>query len=410
MLLVAEQLRRRVPGGIGTYVRGLLQGLAELSDAPDVSLYASRPTGGPDALGPLGLPVVTSRLPGPVLTRLWDRAVVRAPGGYGVVQALSLAAPSAPRAMLVTTVHDVAWRHRPEDLPPRGRRWHEAALLRALERSDHFVVPSPPVAADLIAAGARSDAVTVVAFGADHLPVPDRDAATALLRHLGVAGEYLLSVGTIEPRKNLGRLFAAYGAARAALPAPWPLVVVGPAGWGPRAGPPATVSCCRAPVPAATLAGLYAGARLLAYVPLEEGYGLPPVEAMRMGTPVLTSPLPSVGSASLVVNPEVVGEISEGITRLAVDDALRARLVAAGEAHAAGLDLEGRRRRPRRCGGGWGESPRDDLRRGERRRDEDRLVGRRCALRVDRPERGAVATGRGRPLQRRPDARLDRPV
>jgi glycosyltransferase involved in cell wall biosynthesis len=187
-----------------------------------------------------------------------------------------------------------------------------------------------------MAAGARPGAVSVVEPGADHLPAPDRDAAVALLRSLGVEGEYLLSVGTIEPRKNLARLFAAYGAVRGTLPEPWPLVVVGPGGWGQPHGPREGV-VFSGPVPAGTLAGLYAGARLLAYVPLEEGFGLPPVEAMRVGTPVLTSPLPSVGPATLVVDPEVVEQIADGIARLAVDESLRARLAAAGEAHAAGL-------------------------------------------------------------------------
>ena len=336
VLVVAEQLRRRVPGGIGTYVRGVLQGLDSLDDSVDVSLYASRAGGTPDPLAAHGHPVLASALPGPLLTRLWDRAWTHAPRGYSVVHAMTLAAPPTSGAILVVTVHDVAWRHLGTDVGRRARRWHEAALARALRRADHFVVPSHPVAADVVGAGATPEAVTVIPHGADHLPPPDHDEAARLLAQLGVDDDFVLSVGTIEPRKNLTRLFAAFAAARPSLPGPWPLVVVGPRGWG-RSEVPSEAVVFAGPVPAATLAALYARARLLAYVPLEEGFGLPPVEAMRHGTPVLASPLPSVGDAALVVDPRSVDEIAASIVRVATDEGLRAELVASGLARTADL-------------------------------------------------------------------------
>ena len=153
--------------------------------------------------------------------------------GFDLVHAVSLAVPSVPRSVEVVAVHDVAWRHRPEDYPRRGRRWHEAALRRALRHASHFVVPSEAVARDMIEAGAPERAVSIIPLGSDILPEPDDVGATALLEQLGVRGEFLLSVGTLEPRKNLARLFEAYGVARRSLPEPWPLVVVGPPGWGP---------------------------------------------------------------------------------------------------------------------------------------------------------------------------------
>jgi glycosyltransferase involved in cell wall biosynthesis len=336
VLVVAEQLRRRVPGGIGTYVRGVLQGLDSLDDPVDVSLYASRPGRTPDPLAALGHPVLASPLPGPLLTRLWDRAWAHAPRGYALVHAMTLAAPPTSGAVLVVTVHDVAWRHLGADVGRRARRWHDAALARAVGAADHFVVPSQPVAADVVDAGATPEAVTVIPHGADHLPPPDHDGALRLLAERGVEGPFVLSVGTIEPRKNLSRLFRAFAAARPSLPGPWPLVVVGPRGWG-RADVPSEAVVLAGPVPAATLAALYARARLLAYVPLEEGFGLPPVEAMGLGTPVLASLLPSVGDAALVVDPRSVDEIAAAIVRLATDEGLRAELVAAGLSRTADL-------------------------------------------------------------------------
>ncbi len=349
LLLLAEQLRRSPPGGIGTYVLGLLQGLAALGpgSAPDLTLTASRPPGGrhsEDPLAALGHPVRVSRLPGPLLTRAWDHGLIRGGTGYDVVHAPSLATLEAGGAALVVTVHDLLWRRVPEAYPRRGVRWHEAALGRALRRADRFVVPAQVVADDLVAAGAPPESVTVIPMGCDHLPPPDHRAAAAHLAALGVSGPFLLSVGTVEPRKNLHRLVEAYGAVRDALPEPWPLVMVGPSGWGAQVQPQAGVVEAGI-VSSAELAGLYASARLLAYVPLIEGFGLPPVEAMGLGTPVVSSPLPSTEGAAYEVDPEDVASIAAGLLRVATDDEARAVLVQRGTERSVELSWESIARR-----------------------------------------------------------------
>jgi glycosyltransferase involved in cell wall biosynthesis len=89
------------------------------------------------------------------------------------------------------------------------------------------------------------------------------------------------------------------------------------------------------PVSDGVLASLYRQARLLVYVPILEGFGLPPLEAMGTGTPVVASPMPSIGEAALVVDPADVDAIAEGICRLASDDELRAALAAKGRDRAA---------------------------------------------------------------------------
>ena len=342
VVLAIEQLRRRTPGGVGRYATGVLQGLSALADAgeaaPEVVLYASRAPAGPDPLAAYGRPVLSSPLPGPALTRAWDLGLVHAPGHPDVVHSVSLAAPPARSAPLVLMCHDLSWRQVPETFPPRGRRWHEAAFRRARRRAARIVVPSEQVARDLVDAGVPPSSVVVIPHGADHLPAPDRPAAAALLERAGVEGEFLLSVGTLEPRKNLARLAEAYGRARPTLPAPWPLVVVGPSGWGtlPSMGAAAGVVAVGA-VDDGVLAGLYERARLLAYVPLMEGFGFPPVEAMRQGIPVVTSALPSVDGAGLVVDPLDVDDIADGLISAATDDAARAALVAQGTARTAEL-------------------------------------------------------------------------
>ena len=331
VLVIVEQLRRATPGGIGTYVRGLLQGLRSLGtdEGLDVELLASRRPrnrdGSPDPLDALGYPVRTSVLPAPAMTRAWDHGLLRAPPGFEVVHATSMATPEPGRAALVSTVHDLLWRRVPAAYPDRGRAWHEAALQRALRRADRFIVPADVVAADLSEAGATLDAITVIPMGCDHLPPPDLAAGSALLARLGVDGPFLLSVGTLEPRKNLFRLTEAYQRIRRSLPEPWPLVVVGPAGWGERLEPEPGVVLAGMVAPE-ELSALYATTRLLAYVPLIEGFGLPPVEAMSFGAPVVASPLPSTGQAAFEVDPNDTDSIAQGLLTVATDDSERLRL------------------------------------------------------------------------------------
>ena len=228
--IVAEQLRRRVPGGIGTYVTCLVRGLAGLPRPPRLSLIAGRDRVGPslgEKIG-AGLQIAASgpQLPTEVVTRLWDHGLLSA-GATGrradVVHATSMAAPPlrgpltkrsgvggslrGREPLFTAMVHDLAWRRSPESFPARGRRWHEAALQRMAARASAVVVPSAQVADDLTlsAAGWDRSQIVVIPEGADRLPPPDEVAASQALRRLGVAGDFLLTVSTLEPRKNLAR-------------------------------------------------------------------------------------------------------------------------------------------------------------------------------------------------------------
>ena len=348
VLLVVEQLRRPVPGGIGAYTRGLLGGLAQSAgEGVDLTLLASRPPrSGTDPVAVLGPRTVTSPVPGRLLTRAWDHALLHAPEGFDVVHSVSLAAPPLRRGSQshqVVTVHDVAWRVHPGATTRRGRRWHEAALRRVDQSGASLVTPSRLVAAELEAAGIDPERVTVVHSGADHLPPGDPAATEHLLGRLGVSQSFLLSVGTLEPRKNLVRLVRAYTRVRASLPEPWPLLVVGPAGWGrsPAAeGQPEGVVFAGAVAPT-VLAELYRRARAFVYVPLAEGYGMPPIEAMVAGTPTVVSVgVPSVHDLGApeppparLVDPLNVEDIGAGLLEVLADEPRRAELSLAGAAH-----------------------------------------------------------------------------
>jgi glycosyltransferase involved in cell wall biosynthesis len=358
VVIAVEQLRRAVPGGIGVYARGLLGALARHAGEVEVTLLASRAPGGPgtgrlatgdaDPFARYGNRVLASRLPGPVLTRAWDQGLVRAPAGFDVVHSVSLAAPALrrrDRGALVVTCHDLAWRRYPDATTRRGRRWHEGALHRARVRGAAFVAPSRLVAADLEADGIDSDRITVVPSGADHLVPPDEEATTMLLERLGVEGDYLLSVGTLEPRKNVERMVRAYDVAVGELGERPPFVVVGPVGWGAqpaRPSLPAGVSFTGA-VSDGQLTGLYRRCLAFVYVPLTEGYGFPPLEAMCSGAPALVSRhVPSVHdlgdegpSPARLVDPLDVDDMARGMCDLLTDDALRSDLAARGRAYVA---------------------------------------------------------------------------
>ncbi len=369
--IVVEQLRRSVPGGIGTYARGLLQGLqaqgTNLDANESLTLIASGVSAEPDPLAQLGQiwsPLRGMPIGHRITQRGWDNRFFAVPAGFDVVHATSFAQPprrvSAKRSERLRTmyVHDLAWRTHPDAYPEAGRIWHERALARALRETDEFFVPSKATEEALRAASRRTIDVRVIAEGCDHLPLllpgSDDHLETAGHGRLGASGAkglidhhepgYLLTVSTREPRKNLARLLQAYVATRAelqALGSPVPtLRIVGPPGWSNADGNatlPAHLPEGVALIGAVSddeLARQLRGAKGFLYVPLVEGFGLPPLEAMRSGAAVVCSAVPSVAEANpeaaCIVDPLSVDSIGAGILRVLTDDDFRDRLIAAG--------------------------------------------------------------------------------
>ena len=345
--VVAEQLFGAVPGGIGRYVGELVRHLDAEAAAGGGAvswLVARHPV---EQVAAAGLPPERTHAlawPGRLVTRAWvELRRPRLPAGLAadldLVHATSAAVPPVRGRPLVATVHDVAFRHFPEAYPRSGRRFHERATRIAVAEAARVLVPSAATARDLAELyGLEPERVTVTPLGADPPSDPDLEPARRLLERLGVRGPFLLAVGTLEPRKNLPRLVAAFAEAAGDLPEHH-LVVVGPTGWG-RAldTAPARVVLAGA-VEEAVLQGLYAASEGLAYPSLYEGFGLPVLEAMARGLPVLTSDLSSMpevaGGAALLVDPTDTSAIAKGLIELLSNHALRERLVADGRRHAA---------------------------------------------------------------------------
>jgi glycosyltransferase involved in cell wall biosynthesis len=252
---------------------------------------------------------------------------------------------------VVVTIHDLSWLRYPETHPADRVRWLERGLPRALERAAAILVDSAFVRDEVVAMfDVSPQRVTVAHLGVSPAFRPRRPEETAVtLRPLGLQhGQYLLSVGTIEPRKNVGHVLAAFARLPAALRKTFPLVIAGARGW--RAadlerelGLLADRGQVRflGHVPADDLPHLYAGATAFVFPSLYEGFGLPPLEAMACGVPVLASDraaMPEViGDAGVAIDPERPEDTAIKIAALLEDAGTRADLAHRGEIRAHGF-------------------------------------------------------------------------
>jgi glycosyltransferase involved in cell wall biosynthesis len=340
--LTVEQCWQRVPGGSATYLLALLRALGERDDVTTIGLAAAHRSQPPADLRPPG-PVRAAPLPRYLLYRAWahlgvPRAEWSVPGA-DVVHATTWALP-ATRRPLVVTVHDVAFLREPEHFTPRGVRFFTDALARTRDEAAAVVVPSEATAADCVAAGIERARVHVVPHGAPDWQV-DRDAAAVSARAAGLPERYVLWCGTTEPRKNLEGLLAAF-ALVAHEDQDVHLVLAGPPGWGDTPRPPDGPWRDRVHqlgrLSDAELRRAYAAASAFAFPSHWEGFGLPVLEAMTAGAPVVTSAGTSmaevVGDAGVLVDPDDPADIAAGLARALGPQG--AALGAAGRSRAAG--------------------------------------------------------------------------
>ncbi|MHB9100666.1 MAG: glycosyltransferase family 4 protein [Sulfuricella sp.] len=236
------------------------------------------------------------------------------------------------RIARVVTIHDLVWKHAGETMRPLAR-WLDAKQMPAAVRlADRVITVSRHTAQDLVEEMPEAESkVRVVHLGGASLYPA---ASPESLNLMGIDRPYFLFVGTLEPRKNLLRLLEAYATLPEDIKKNILLVIAGGKGWGgvdvqavaARLG---LSDCIRVVgyVSEESLATLYAQALFLAMPSLYEGFGLPLLEAMARGTPVLTSECSSMpevaGDAGLLVNPHDVGAIANGLSTLIMNEKLR---------------------------------------------------------------------------------------
>ncbi len=248
----------------------------------------------------------------------------------------------------IVTVHDLGYLHYPETHPAFDRRYLHWTTHRHCRVAQHILADSQATKQDLIEHyHANPNRISVVHLGRDETltPVKDPTRIAAVKQKYGVGGDYLLYLGTLHPRKNLTRLIEAFHAVCTSTEnKTLKLVIAGKKGWlfdeiFSRVEQLQLTERVIFPgyVDDTDKATLLSGATAYVFPSLYEGFGLPVLEAMACGTPVLTSnssSLPEVaGEAAMLVNPHRVEEIAAGLHQLIADAPLRRTLAAQGYLH-----------------------------------------------------------------------------
>jgi O-antigen biosynthesis alpha-1,3-rhamnosyltransferase len=241
---------------------------------------------------------------------------------------------------LVTTIHDLSWIRYPGMHPADRVRWLEHSMPRAVDRAAAILVDSDFTRSEVIAQfrcpAERVHTAHLGVAGEFH-PRTSEQTCDALAPFGLTHGGYVLNVGTIEPRKNLGHVLDAYLGLPAGLRKRYPLVVAGARGWRAAAIEKRLHTLDASSelrflgrVDHDALAPLYAGAAAFVFPSLYEGFGLPPLEAMASGVPVLASNRASipevVGDGAVLVDPDSPEETSKRLQALLEDAAMRADL------------------------------------------------------------------------------------
>jgi alpha-1,3-rhamnosyl/mannosyltransferase len=233
---------------------------------------------------------------------------------------------------IVATVHDLSVLLHPEWHPAERVRWYEEEFARSLEQVDHIITVSEFTRGQVLRVlGLAGDRVTSVANGQrpEFRPV-GREAVAEVLRRRRLSDQYLLYVGTIEPRKNILRLMQAYISLPSRLRRGWPLILVGGWGWNINAERAFYEEIASHEgvrhlgyLPDEDLPALFNGARALLYPSLYEGFGLPPLEMMACGGAVLASDIPPhvevAGGAAHLINPEDIEGWRDAMANVILD-------------------------------------------------------------------------------------------
>ena len=333
-------------GGNETYIRNLVRSLAEIDSDNRYTLYLNRAETAREWEGRypnvevrvLPPPAPFVRVPLALAFELHQRRVD--------VLHVQFTSPPWCRVPVVATIHDLAFEHFPETFTRRGRMQLRLTVRRTARIAARIATVSEFSREDLIRTyGIAPDRIAVTPNGVEarYTPQPaTENEALEVRRRFGIERDFLLAVGSLQPRKNLIRLVRAYAILREEWGAGAPqLVLVGRRLWLYREilaeierHPWAKDVIVTGYVSDEVLPALYRAARVFVYPSLFEGFGLPPLEAMACGTPVVTSHTSSlpevVGEAAVLIDPYSERDIAHAVLSSARDERVRSRLRAAG--------------------------------------------------------------------------------
>lgn len=360
---LVEQCWHRVPGGTATSTVASLTALAQHSDWEIIGVAAAHRRAANDLAIP-EVEVCHMRLGRVALYEAWHRfrwpSIQGRTGPLDIVHATGGVIPPSGGAVLVVTVHDLAFLHHPDFFSRRGVAFMKRAFALTKRHASMVLVPSSQTFEDCVAHGITADRLRVVPWGVTAHVVGERERREVRARY-NLPERFLLWVGTCEPRKNLEVLISAVALSETHLP----LVLVGPSGWGvdphqligeatanevsaaneasaaneSSASADTAVVRYLGAVPSRDLPVLYDLAAVFVYPSLMEGFGMPVLEAMAQGTPVVTSAGTATadvaGSAGILVDPTNVEAVAAGIDAVVRDDLLRDKLALASAQRAA---------------------------------------------------------------------------
>ncbi len=323
--------------GDRTYSLNLLRQFAQMNLPHQFFLFSDRwgdlPFELPSNFRPVLLPRISRRLYTAIL-------LPRACSAYRVdLLHVQYIAPLFSPCPIVTTVHDVHWRRFPETFPIKDRVMMEIFLPLTLYKASAVITDSMASRNDLMQFfKVPPSKLRVIYLAAEELffvKLSESERQT-ILRRYGLTEGYVLFVGVLQPRKNLERLLDAFALLRPKFEC-LPLVIVGKLGWKTRrllqlVNELKLGDCVKfiGYVPDEDLPAVYQSAKIFAYPALWEGFGLPVLEAMASGVPVLTSATSSLieiaSDAAVLVDPLSVRSIFEGMYQLLTDEKLRDEL------------------------------------------------------------------------------------
>lgn len=351
--------------GVGQYIKHLFTAMDKLADAKICMYYGTHyvqgmklPTAGAAIAAQEGFCFMKRFIPQPrAVRRVVERALFAFHTRRGFGDAIYHEPNFVPlpyKGAKVVTVHDLSIFDHPETHPQDRVNFMQTHMAQAIKETNHMIVVSASSGLALQRWFNVDPArITVTHLAADPRFHPrSTETLVPVLQTLGLTpGGYLLSVGTLEPRKNLSTLFAAYAGLPDALRKQYPLVVAGMKGWGTEGlMQSAEVLLQRGElhllgyVPDALIPPLYSGAAAFCYPSRYEGFGLPALEAMASGVPVVTgntTSLPEVvGDAGLMVDPDDVDGLRACLRQLLEDRAYAASLGGLGLARAQTFSWE----------------------------------------------------------------------